>query len=112
MDDECLRFLDLAYLHTMKSLAGAEAYLVIDRFAADLPDRLKRMASLMGQPGNAGLNAEIHRMKGSAATCGFHMLADLLAHYPLDGTADFQQLEACVRNSLNEWRAFRNTSHE
>lgn len=102
-------FLDYAHLQSMAEITGGRAYRVIDRFATGLPDEIKRLPALMAQSGRTALRAEIHRLKGSAVTCGFKGLADCLHAFDPTGDDDFQRLESCARESIAEWRSFRNT---
>lgn len=102
-------FLDYAHLQSMAEITGCRAYCVIDRFAAGLQDEIKRLPALMEQSRRTALRAEIHRLKGSAVTCGFKSLGDLLHAFDATVADDFQRLEDCVKKSIAEWRSFRNT---
>jgi hypothetical protein len=110
MNRSMQEFLDYAHLQAMSEITGGNAYRVIDRFAADLPDKITRIPALMEQSGRTALRAEIHRLKGSAVTCGFKSLGGLLHAFDPSGADDFQRLEDCAKKSIAEWLSFRKTT--
>lgn len=108
MKDPTKSFLDYDRLDSMKEMLGNEAYLVIDRFAEGLPDKIGRMPAIMEESGLTALRAEIHRLRGTAVTCGFSGLGAMLAACGPMEVPDFRQLDACARESIGAWRLFRN----
>jgi hypothetical protein len=115
MNDWQMReFLNYFQIESTARFLGESYYLAVDRFAAGLPDRIAGIQALMDQSESIAeqaetdrLKAAIHRLKGSAMTCGFASLGDLLNAFQYPGTNDFQRLDACARESIAEWRSFR-----
>jgi HPt (histidine-containing phosphotransfer) domain-containing protein len=96
--------LNHSQIRSMISQIGVDAHSLIDRFAKDLPNEISRIRTLAKQSENVSLADELHRLKGSCATCGFMALSEMLGAFNRNDSGACKQLERCADASIKEWR--------
>lgn len=92
------------------SIGGMENPVVVEileRFVADLPERLGKLESAVAREDGVELLAILHRLKGAARTCGFERLARAAADWMSEGGTVDSPLHAnlvdAVDASIREW---------
>ena len=98
--------LDLDRLRRLGEQTNGLIFGIIDQFAESLLDRLAVMDRQLEQAESRRL---CHQIKGSAANCGFRLLAERLETASKQNAPNPDELKTCARRSIMRWKTFLET---